>query len=84
MEQTNQTKGEVHWTNAALPPMKNVCTGMLYALIVTGVALVLLYIVFMYLHVSEHHHRFVQISCLWRYVNCESLEICEQLKQQNN
>ena len=71
-------QGEVAW-----PPLKNACTRMLYAVIETGVALILLYSLFMYLHVSEHHHRFVLISCLWRYANCKTLKICEQLKQHN-
>ena len=69
--------------DAALALMNNACTRMLYAVIGTGVALILLYILFMYLHVSEHHHRFVLISCLWRYANCKTLKICEQLKQHN-
>ena len=90
MEQTNaeqhlqnqRTENAINMQgDAALALMKNVCTRMLYAVIWTGVALVLLYILYMYLHVSEHHHRSVLISCLWRYTNCKSLEICEQLKE---
>ena len=92
MEQTNaeqhlqnqRTENAINMQGEAfMALMKNVCTRMLYAVIGTGVALILLYIIYMYLHVSEHHHRSVLISRLWTYANCNTLKICEQLKQHN-
>ena len=92
MEQTNaeqhlqnqRTENAINMQGEAVVAiMKNVCTRMLYAVIGTGVALILLYILYMYLHVSEHHRRFVLITCLWRYTNCKTLEICEKIEEHN-